>query len=81
MVTFNNKNWKVSKGSLVVAKGVKVGTLYLCTSHIVLSNLIVSEKNECLEIVVAFEKGEHIVVVDSDTTLWHNRLGTCVRKV
>ena len=26
VVTFNDKNWKVSKGSIVVEKGVKVGT-------------------------------------------------------
>ena len=31
VVTFNDKNWKVSKGSLVVEKGAKVGTLYYCT--------------------------------------------------
>ena len=75
IITFNDKNWKVSKGSLVVAKGVKVGTLYLCTGHIVPSTLIVSKKKECSGIVVAVEQGEQIVVVDSDTTLWHNRLG------
>ena len=40
IVTFNDKNWKVSKGSLVVAKGVKEGTLYLYTGHIVPSTLI-----------------------------------------
>ena len=42
VVTFHDKNWKVSKGSLVVAKGVKVGTLYLCIGHIVPSTLIIS---------------------------------------
>ena len=42
------KKWNVSKGSLVVAKGVKVGTLYLCTGHIVPSILVVSKANECL---------------------------------
>ena len=68
VVTFNDKNLKVSKGFLVVAKGVKVGTLYLCTGHIVPSTLFVSEKNECSRIVVAVEQGEKIVVVDSDTT-------------
>ncbi|RXY01504.1 hypothetical protein DD576_30445, partial [Klebsiella pneumoniae] len=30
-IAFGNKRWKISKGSLVVAKGEKVGTLYLCT--------------------------------------------------
>ena len=54
-VTFNDKNWKVSKGSLVVAKGVKVSTLYLCTSHIVPSTLIFLEKNECSGIIVVVE--------------------------
>ena len=47
VVTFNNKNWKVSKGSLVVAKCVKVGTLYLCTGHTIPFTLIFSKKNEC----------------------------------
>ena len=64
VVTFNYKNWKVSKGSLVVAKGVKVGTSYLCTSHIVPSTLIVSEKNECLGIIDAV-----IATVNSDIAL------------
>ena len=75
VVTFNDKNWKVSKGSLVLAKGVKVGTLYLCTGHIVPSTLIVLEKNECLGTIAAVEQGEQIVVVDYDTELWHHRLG------
>ena len=66
---FNDKNWKLSKGSLVVGKGVKVGTLYLCTCHTIPSTLIVSEKNECSRIVVVVEQGEQIVVVDSDTSL------------
>ena len=35
VVIFNDKNWKVSKGFLLVEKGVKVGTLYLCTGHII----------------------------------------------
>ena len=30
ITTFTNKTWKVTKGSLVIAKGGKVGTLYLC---------------------------------------------------
>ena len=75
VVTFTDNNWKVSKGSLVVAKGVKVGTLYLCIGHIVPSTLIVSKKNECSGIVAIVEKGEQIAVVDSDTALWHNKLG------
>jgi hypothetical protein len=31
---FIDKVWKVTKGSLVVEKGEKVGTLYLCTGNI-----------------------------------------------
>ena len=65
-VAFNDKNWKVSKGSLVVAKGVKVGTLYICIGHIVSSTLIVSNKNECLRIVATVEQGEQIATIDSD---------------
>jgi hypothetical protein len=30
---FTDKAWKVTKGSLVIAKGEKVGTLYLCTGN------------------------------------------------
>jgi hypothetical protein len=30
---FTNKVWKVTKRSLVIAKGEKVGTLYLCTGN------------------------------------------------
>ena len=69
VVTFNDKNWKVSKGSLVVEKGVKVGTFYLCIGHTIPSTLIVSKKNECSRTIVAVEQGEQIGVVDSNTTL------------
>jgi hypothetical protein len=31
---FIDKMWKVTKGSLVIEKGEKVGTLYLCTGNI-----------------------------------------------
>jgi hypothetical protein len=30
---FTDKTWKVIKGSLVIAKGEKVGTLYLCIGN------------------------------------------------
>jgi hypothetical protein len=30
---FIDKTWKVIKGSLVITKGEKVGTLYLCTGN------------------------------------------------
>ena len=75
VVTFNDKNWKVSKGSLVVTKCVKVCTLYLCTDHIVPSKLIFLEKNECLGTITAVEQGDQIAAVDSTTALWHKRLG------
>ena len=32
VTTFTDKTWKVTKGALVIAKGEKVGTLYLCNS-------------------------------------------------
>ena len=54
---------------------MKVGTLYLCIGHIVPSTLIVLEENESSRIIVVVEQGEQIAAVDSDTTLWHNRLG------
>ena len=54
---------------------MKVGTLYLCTGHIVPSTLIVSKANECSRTIAAVEEGEQIAIVDSDTVLWHNRLG------
>jgi len=31
---FTDKAWKVTKGSLVITKGEKVSTLYLCTGNI-----------------------------------------------
>ena len=54
---------------------MKVGTLYLCIGHTIPSNLIVLEKNECSGTIATVEQGEQIIVVDSDTVLWHNRLG------
>lgn len=53
---------------------MKVGTLYLCTGHIVPSTLIVSEKNERSGTIAAVEHGEQIAAVDFDTILWHNRI-------
>jgi len=37
VTTFTDKTWKVTKGALVIEKGEKVGTLYLCNgiSHYV----------------------------------------------
>ena len=75
VVTFNDKNWKISKSSLVVAKGVKLDTLYLFIGHTILSTLIVSEKNECLGTITIVEQGKQIVAIDFEIALWHNRLG------
>ena len=53
---------RFQKGSLVVEKGVKVGTLYLCIGYIVPSTLIVSDKNECSGTIAVVEKGEQITL-------------------
>jgi hypothetical protein len=55
LVTFSDKNWKVTKGALVVAKGVKVGTLYLCTGQTVPSTLVITKKNKCSGTVAAIQ--------------------------
>lgn len=44
IVTFIEKNWNFTKGTLVVDKGVKVDTLYLCACNIVPSILVVPRK-------------------------------------
>lgn len=75
IVTFNHKNWKFSKGSLVIEKCVKVGTLYLSVGHIILSTLIISYKNKFLVTVTTIESEEQTIVVDSKIVLWHNTLG------
>ena len=54
-ITFNDKNWKVSKGSLVVEKCVKVGTLYLCIGHTISSTLIVTKKSQWLGSIAKIE--------------------------
>ena len=33
ITTFIDKTWKVTKGELVIEKGDKVGTLYLCNGN------------------------------------------------
>ena len=64
----------IIESSLIVAKDLKVDTLYLCTGHIVPSTLIVSEENECSRTIAAIEQGEQIAIVDSDRALWNNKL-------
>lgn len=42
VTTFTDKTWKVTKGSLVIKKGEKVGTLYLCNGISNFSNALTS---------------------------------------
>ena len=42
--TFTNQIWKVTKGELVVAKGEKVGTLYLCKGNTNSSITLISKR-------------------------------------
>ena len=44
VTTFTDKTWKVTKGSLVIAKGGKVGTLYLCNGISNFFNALTSTK-------------------------------------
>ena len=37
ITTFTDKTWKVTKGALVIAKGEKVSTLYLCNGNVYFS--------------------------------------------
>ena len=37
-------------------------------------------KNECLGTVVVVDQGEQTIVVDSDTLVWHNKLGNMSEK-
>ena len=60
---------------------MKVATLYLSTSHIVPSTLIVSKKNECSGTIAAVDQGEKTNVVDFDTILLYKILGHMSEKV
>jgi hypothetical protein len=42
--TFTNNSWKVIKVSLIIAKGEKVGTLYLCTHNVESSIVLVLQE-------------------------------------
>ena len=66
IVPLSKKVWKVTKGALVVAKGDKVGTLYLCTGNTY--STLVATKLVTTKIVIA-----HVVGIE--TKLWHHRLG------
>ena len=52
---FTDKDWKVTKGALVIAKGEKVGTLYLCNG---ISNSVNSLPKEQMQ---------HYGIIGSDT--------------
>ena len=58
--------WKVTKGSLVVAKCEKVGTLYLCTSN-TYSTLVPTDN------VNAWKSTIDVARIDSK--MWHHWLG------
>jgi hypothetical protein len=45
---FTDKAWKVTKGSLVIEKGEKVGTLYLCTGNTNYSNSLASIEEDTI---------------------------------
>ena len=44
MTTLTGKSWKVTKGFFVLAKGEKIGTLYLCIGNIC-SNIALASTN------------------------------------
>jgi hypothetical protein len=48
----SDKNRKVTKGALVIEKGVKIGTLYIFMDQTIPYTLVVAKKNQCSGIVV-----------------------------
>ena len=63
---FSENIWKVTKGSLVVAKGEKVGTLYLCTGN-TYSTLAATNINNAVKATIN--------VAITDLVVWNHRLG------
>ena len=63
---FINNVWKVTKGSLVVAKGAKVGTLYFCTRN-TYSTLVATNIDNAVKATVN--------VARTNLVVWHHRLG------
>ena len=55
--TLTRKLWKVTKGSLVLGKGEKIGTLYLCTSDVCF-NIALASTNA--DIVLSHHKLKHM---------------------
>ena len=66
IVMFIDNVWKVTKGSLVVAKGTKVGTLYLCIGNTYSTLAAIDNVNA---------KKATIDVARTDSKMWHHRLG------
>jgi hypothetical protein len=54
---FTDKAWKVTKGSLMIEKGEKVGTLYLCTSN---TDSSISLDSTGVDIALWHHRIEHI---------------------
>ena len=65
IVMFLDNIWKVSKGSLVVAKGAKVGTLYLCIGN-TYSTLVATNIDNVVKATVN--------VARTDLVVWNHRL-------
>ena len=66
VVMFTDNVWKVTKGSLVVAKGAKVGTLYLCIGN-TYSTLVATNIDNAVKATVN--------VARTNLVVWHHRLG------
>ena len=66
VVMFIDNVWKVTKGSLVVAKGAKVGTLYLCTGN-AYSTLFATDIGNIVKATV------NVAIID--LVVWHHRIG------
>ena len=63
---FSNNVWKVTKGSLVIAKFVKVGMLYLCTGN-TYSTLVATDIDNVGKATIN--------VARIDSVMWHHRVG------
>ena len=59
--TFGETWWKVTKGSMVIAKGDRIGTLYLCPHNTDYSMYVASTKTGASR--------------ETGAVLWHHRLG------
>ena len=66
VVMFTDNVQKVTKGSLVVAKGVKVGVVLLCTGN-TYSTLVATDIDNAVKATVNVARTYSIV--------WHHRIG------